>query len=50
MKVTAGRLQLDREAFLARYWQREPLLIREAIPAFKPPLDAAELAGLALEA
>ena len=48
--MTAGRLQLDREAFLARYWQREPLLIREAIPAFKPPLDAAELAGLALEA
>ena len=42
-------LQLDRDAFLARYWQREPLLIRGAIPDFEVPLDAGELAGLAME-
>jgi 50S ribosomal protein L16 3-hydroxylase len=42
-------LNLDRAGFLARYWQREPLLIRNAISNFKPPLDSHELAGLALE-
>ncbi|TGD75362.1 cupin domain-containing protein [Mangrovimicrobium sediminis] len=42
-------LQLDREDFLARYWQREPLLLRNALPGFTPPLDAGELAGLAME-
>ncbi len=44
-----GKLNLDRAGFLARYWQREPLLIRNAISKFKPPLDSHELAGLALE-
>ena len=43
------RLNLDREDFLANYWQRKPLLIRDAIPGFKPPLQAEELAGLAME-
>ena len=42
-------LQLDREAFLARYWQREPLLIKAALPDFEAPISANELAGLALE-
>ena len=42
-------LNLDQADFLARHWQREPLLIRGALPDFKPPLDADELAGLALE-
>lgn len=42
-------LNLDREQFLARYWQRQPLLITEAITGFEPPISAAELAGLALE-
>ncbi len=37
-------------AFLARHWQREPLLIRNAIPGFQPPVSAEELAGLAMEA
>ena len=35
--------------FLANYWQKKPLLIRGAIPNFEPPIDADELAGLALE-
>jgi len=49
--VTSSRweLNLDREIFLAQYWQRKPLLIRNAIPGFKPPVSADELAGLALE-
>lgn len=47
--MTARELKFDKEAFLARHWQREPLLIRQAIPAFSPPLSADELAGLAME-
>lgn len=35
--------------FLAEYWQRKPLLIRQAIPGFSSPIDANELAGLAME-
>ncbi len=35
--------------FLAEYWQRKPLLIRQAFPGFISPLEADELAGLALE-
>jgi 50S ribosomal protein L16 3-hydroxylase len=42
-------LQLDKEAFLARYWQREHLLIPDAVPEFHPALTADEVAGLALE-
>ena len=42
-------LELDRETFLARHWQRTPLLIRSAIRDFRPPLSRHELAGLALE-
>jgi 50S ribosomal protein L16 3-hydroxylase len=44
-----SRLNLDVDAFLARHWQREPLLIRRAIDNFSTPLPADELAGLALE-
>lgn len=42
-------LALDQAEFLARYWQREPLLIRAAVPDFAPPVSAEELAGLAME-
>ena len=35
--------------FLAEYWQKKPLLIRQAIPNFTGLLDANELAGLACE-
>lgn len=37
------------EEFLRDYWQKKPLLIRQAIPDFESPLDADELAGLACE-
>ncbi|MES2295882.1 MAG: cupin domain-containing protein [Pseudomonadota bacterium] len=35
------------EQFLAEYWHKKPLLIRQAIPGFKPPLSFAALAELA---
>ena len=35
--------------FLNEYWQKKPLLIRQAIPDFISPLSADELAGLSLE-
>jgi 50S ribosomal protein L16 3-hydroxylase len=35
--------------FLRDYWQRKPLLIRQALPDFISPLSPDELAGLALE-
>lgn len=37
------------EAFLRDYWQKKPLLIRQAIPDFVSPLDGNDLAGLSLE-
>lgn len=37
------------EIFLRDYWQKKPLLIRNAIPFFESPIDGDELAGLALE-
>lgn len=33
--------------FLREYWQKRPLLIRGAFPAFQPPLSPDDLAGLA---
>src|SRR5690606_32440789 len=35
--------------FLRDYWQKKPLLIRQAIPDFQNPLSPDELAGLSLE-
>ncbi len=35
--------------FLNEYWQKKPLVIREALPGFTSPLAPEELAGLALE-
>ncbi|TNG02458.1 MAG: cupin domain-containing protein [Gammaproteobacteria bacterium] len=35
--------------FLNHYWQKKPLLIRQAIPGFSPNLTAEELAGLSLD-
>lgn len=40
---------LDARGFLARYWQRWPLLMRQALPGFENPLPGDELAGLACE-
>lgn len=40
---------IDEQSFLNEYWQKRPLLIRQAFPQFKTPLVADELAGLSLE-
>jgi len=37
------------EQFLAEYWQKKPLLIKNAIPNFQGLLTPDELAGLACE-
>jgi len=37
------------ETFLAEYWQKKPLLIRQAFADFQSPLTPDELAGLACE-
>lgn len=40
---------LTAREFLRDYWQKKPLLIRQAIPNFQNPISADELAGLSLE-
>ena len=40
---------LTPERFLSEFWQKKPLLIRQAFPNLEPVIEADELAGLALE-
>lgn len=40
---------LTAREFLRDYWQKKPLLVRQAFPDFESPIDPDELAGLALE-
>ena len=40
---------LTEEDFLANYWQKKPVLIRQAFPGFESPLEPDELAGLAIQ-
>lgn len=40
---------ISAEEFLRDYWQKKPLLIRQAIPGFVSPIEGDELAGLSLE-
>jgi 50S ribosomal protein L16 3-hydroxylase len=40
---------IDQATFLKEYWQKKPLLIRQALPDFVEHLSADELAGLAME-
>jgi 50S ribosomal protein L16 3-hydroxylase len=42
-------LGMPEARFLRRYWQREPLLIRQAFPGFASPLSPDDLAGFACE-
>ena len=46
-----SRLLGDRspETFLESYWQKKPLVVRDALPDFESPLSPNELAGLACE-
>ena len=41
--------ELSPAQFLAEYWQKKPLLVRQAWPEFCDPLTPEELAGLACE-
>lgn len=52
MKLELSSLQLGEltiEDFLAQYWQKKPLVIRNALPGFISPISPDELAGLACE-
>ncbi|TDF86346.1 cupin domain-containing protein [Pseudomonas sp. H9] len=40
---------LTAREFMRDYWQKKPLLVRQAFADFESPIDADELAGLALE-
>lgn len=40
---------LSAREFLRDYWQKKPLLIRQALPDFESPITPDELAGLSLE-
>lgn len=40
---------LTHQEFLDQYWQKKPLLIRQALPGFLCPISSDELAGLACE-
>ncbi len=40
---------ISARVFMRDYWQKKPLLIRQAIADFQSPIDPDELAGLALE-
>ena len=42
-------LGMSHAHFLRDYWQKRPLLIRQAFPDFEPPLQPDDLAGLACE-
>ena len=46
MDMLGGRSAAD---FLRDYWQKKPLVIRQAFPEFRSPVSADELAGLACE-
>jgi 50S ribosomal protein L16 3-hydroxylase len=41
--------ELSPEIFLKQYWQKKPLLIKQAFTDFKDTISADELAGLAME-
>ena len=40
--------EISLKTFLSEYWQKKPLVIRQALPNFINPLSPDELAGLAL--
>lgn len=44
-----GPLGMPADAFLRDYWQKHPLLVRNAFPGFETPITPEDLAGLACE-
>jgi 50S ribosomal protein L16 3-hydroxylase len=50
VRGSAGQpLGMSPTQFLRDYWQKRPLLIRNAFPDFTPPIEPNDLAGLACE-
>ncbi len=49
MKIPSPLGHLHADEFLSEYWQKKPLLIKQALPGFSSPVSAEELAGLACE-
>lgn len=47
IKSPLGDMSVD--TFLEEYWQKKPLLIKQAFPDFETPISPDELAGLACE-
>ncbi len=45
--ATSPSLRLDPPSFMARYWQRRPVLFRGALSGFRDPLTSRELFALA---
>ncbi len=41
--------KISQQQFLKEYWQKKPLLIKQALPNFISPMPADELAGLSFE-
>ena len=40
---------ISQKTFMEEYWQKKPLLVRQAFPDFESPISADELAGIACE-
>ncbi len=49
MKFNVIRADFDRAEFLEKYWQKEPVIIRQLIPEFTDLISPEELAGCACE-
>ncbi|WP_022834995.1 cupin domain-containing protein [Salisaeta longa] len=49
MPVSAPLGDLTPDEFLSTYWQKRPVVIRDALPDVEPPLSPDEMAGLACE-
>lgn len=52
MKQTVPTLNfndISHDTFLAEYWQKQPILLKQALPGFQNVLTPEELAGLSLE-
>ena len=49
IRVFFNQPDLSIESFLSDYWQKKPLLLRQAFPGFEPALEADDIAGLACD-
>lgn len=44
-----NQLNIDWDNFISQYWQKKPIILRQAFPNFVDPITPDELAGLAIE-